>query len=976
MRWRSLIPFFVISTAYSMIIQRSLSSISKLRKTLMRSKCTIINDSTPKVSLPPNFLLEKDSKYFDFEKLESDIYKWWEEAGYFSPNQDSKKEPFVVPMPPPNVTGYLHMGHAIFVALQDILSRFNRMRGRPTLFLPGTDHAGIATQLVVERALAVESISKEMLGREKFEQQVWSWKNEKGGYITKQMRRLGASADWKREKFTLDADMSESVIEAFIRLHEKGLIYKGDYLVNWSPNLQTAVSDLEVEYSEENGVMYHFKYVIAGDDDNNFIPVATTRPETILGDVAVCVHPEDPRYKSMIGSNVKVPMTNRVIPVIADTYVDREFGSGALKITPAHDVNDYEIGKRYNLPMITMLNKDGTVSAKRSNTGTDAYFGLDRFACREKIWNDMATAGLTIKTEQISQRIPRSQRGGEVIEPMVSTQWFMKMDGMANKALEAVSTKKIEIIPERFEKVWNNWLENIKDWCISRQLWWGHRIPVYYIIGQDRSNYIVAKSMEHAQQIADEKYGIGVKIEQDEDVLDTWFSSGLWPFATVGWPDNSSKDFQKFYPASVLETGYDILFFWVARMVMMGIELTGEAPFKTIYLHGLVRDEFGQKMSKTKGNVIDPIDTIDKFGCDALRFSLVTGCSPGQDIPLSMERIESNRNFVNKLWNAGKFLQLSLADTIDLQSYAVSSSMSEHEINQLAIPERYIISRCHELVNQVTISLDNLNFNDAGKSIFDFLWDEYADWYIEASKSRTKLNTQIENDKILKKQTLKVLVYVWDTCLRLLHPFMPFLTETLWQLIPHQGQSLMISFWPSNEEELSTSNGLYIDYNAMKLFENMQKLVKSIRNIRSEYNTDPNKKLNKMILKLSNHDFKSFILNEKSIFCQLGRVDYDTLEIYDNQDISIGYIHLIVQDGIEAYIPQAGLIDIIKEKLRLSKQSEKLHKDIIILTNRLEAPGFSDKAPPAVVADAQMKLNDMKIQLEVVNKSLADLNDK
>ena len=624
---------------------------------------------------PPKILAADGqiASQYDFLAIEEGLYRWWEQNGYFkprAPSSESKKRPYTIPMPPPNVTGRLHMGHAMFVALQDILARFHRMRGRPTLWLPGTDHAGIATQLLVERELEAEGFSRAEIGREKFLHRAWKYKAEKAGAIVDQIRRLGASADWSREKFTLDADLNGAVVEAFVRLHSAGLVYRGTRMVNWSPKLQTAVSDLEVEFGEEEGKLYYFQYrLVEYKTTGEFIPVATTRPETILGDSAVCVHPEDERYKHLIGRNVILPvdtgsdMANsypkkekkyREIPIIADEYVDRDFGTGALKITPAHDPNDYELGKKHNLEFISIMNKDATINS----IGGNKYEGLDRYAARTAIWADMEEEGFTIKVEAHQQRVPRSQRGGEIIEPMISTQWFVKMKGMADESLAAVADGRIKIVPTRFEKVWNYWLENIQDWCISRQLWWGHRIPVWYVSGSDRSDpdvqYFVARNEAEARSLAGKVLRPGdpstLQLEQDEDVLDTWFSSGLWPFAAVGWPYEplqsgstvweKQTDFERFYPATLLETGYDIIFFWVARMVMLGFELTGKPCFEVIYMHGLVRDAYGQKMSKTKGNVIDPLDTINRYGSDALRYSLVTGVTPGQDVPLSFDKIE------------------------------------------------------------------------------------------------------------------------------------------------------------------------------------------------------------------------------------------------------------------------------------------------------------------------------------------------
>ncbi len=597
-------------------------------------------------------------------------------------------------MPPPNVTGDLHMGHAMFVAVEDILARHARMCGRPTLYLPGKDHAGIATQLVVAKRLAEEGIDYRELSREDFVQRVWEWKEQKGDYISKQIRKLGASCDWNREKFTLDDSMCEAVNEAFLRFHQKGLVYRGDYMVNWSPGLQTAVSDIEVEFSEEIGKLYYFRYPVEGGGE---IPVATTRPETILGDTAVCVHPDDKRYRHFIGRNAVVPVLGRKIRIIADEYVDRDFGTGALKITPGHDTNDYELGKRHELDIVNIMNRDATL-----NENAGPFAGLDRFVAREKLWEELSALGLTIKVEEHTNRVPRSQRGGEVIEPLVSTQWFVKMETVSKLALEAVRERRLKIVPERFEKIYYNWLENIKDWCISRQLVWGHQMPVWNVVERP-GEYIVASDAAHAERQATEKYGAGeVTLAQETDVLDTWFSSGLWPFATMGWPTEDAPDLNRFFPGTVLETGYDILFFWVARMIMMSIGLTGEIPFETVYLHGLVRDAEGRKMSKSLGNVMDPLDTIAEYGTDALRYSLVTGSTPGQDIPLSVEKIESNRNFANKLWNACRYILANLdgipeTENAHLSTIAVSDFGSS-ALPDLPLPERYIISRLHTLV--------------------------------------------------------------------------------------------------------------------------------------------------------------------------------------------------------------------------------------------------------------------------------------
>lgn len=936
-----------------------------------------------------DFAKEMEAKYFDFNLMEEDIYKWWEGEDFFKPptatsEAPDKKKPFVVSMPPPNVTGYLHMGHAIFVALQDIMCRFQRMRGRPTLWVPGTDHAGIATQLLVERQLTAEGTSRQEIGREAFIDRVWEWKNEKGGYIIQQMRRLGASADWSREKFTLEPQMSEAVTEAFLQLHEKGLIYKGSYLVNWSPNLQTAVSDLEVEYTEEQGKLYYFRYELA--DGSGDIPVATTRPETILGDTAVCVHPEDTRYQAFIGKEVKVPMSYRTIPVIADDYVDMEFGTGALKITPAHDPNDYAIGKRHNLAVISIMNKDASI-----NDNGGQYMGLDRFACRDKIWSDMETAGLTIKAEPHMQRVPRSQRGGEVIEPMVSTQWFMKMKDMGERAVNSVKNKELVIIPDRFEKVWYNWLDNIHDWCISRQLWWGHQIPVYYAtlpgMNTEEQGYVVARSKDDALQMAKEKWGTEtVSLRQDDDVLDTWFSSGLWPFATVGWGSDQSpeatsalSDYSRFYPSSVMETGYDILFFWVARMVMMGQELTDKLPFHTVYLHGLVRDGQGKKMSKTTGNVIDPIQTVDKFGSDALRYSLVTGCTPGQDIPLSMEKIEANRNFVNKLWNMGKYIQTTLAGLTEAEKHAyagANSAITAEELSTLPLPERYVISKCHLLAQKVTEALESHSFGEAGLQIYQFLWDEFADWYIEASKPRMRGSDDI------KHSTRRVILHVWGTCLRLLHPYMPFITETLFQHTPHTGSSIMVSDWPVMEGDAA----LPVDTQAIAEFESIQELVRIIRNARAEYKVDPGKKigLGLVISSKSKLWLAHQVETEKEVVSLLARLDLGSTWIVDKTNDELGpetaipegtgeCVHISVEEGVDLYLPQSGLIDKKKEADRLQKQAEKLGQEIQLLEKRLGNEGYVAKAPPALVTEVRGKLAGYQEQLKTVEASLLTL---
>jgi len=888
----------------------------------------------------------------------------------FKPSPEATGEPFTISMPPPNVTGALHMGHAMFVTLEDIMIRYARMCGRPTLWVPGTDHAGIATQLVVERMLSEEGVTRAELGREAFLERVWTWKQEYGSRITQQIRRLGASCDWSRESFTLSDSLSDSVKEAFCRLHSKGLVYRGTYMVNWSPHLQTAVSDLEVEYSDENGHLYFFQYPV--ESGEGFLPVATTRPETILGDTAVAVHPEDERYKQFVGKRCVVPRSGgRTIPIIADEYVDMEFGTGALKITPGHDVNDYDIGKRVGLPIINIMNKDGTLNARAGE-----YAGMDRFDCRKQLWADMQADGIAIKREEYKNRVPRSQRGGEVIEPLVSAQWFVKMKPLAEPALKAVDDGKLKIVPARFEKIYRYWLDDIKDWCISRQLWWGHRIPVYYVhpskeaaeaaLANDgdgsSETFVVAKSEEEAYVQARAAHGAEVVLVQDKDVLDTWFSSGLWPFSTLGWPNEESPDLKKFYPTQVMETGHDILFFWVARMVMMGIEFTGELPFHTIFLHGLVRDEKGRKMSKSVGNVVDPLVVIDEIGTDPLRFTLATGTTPGQDLNLSMDRLRSNRNFVNKIWNGGKFILFNLAETEQAELEELSRvSFTEAQIKDLPLAERWIISKLHTLVDTVDTAFARYDFGAAGSAAYDFFWNEFADWYIEASKSR-----MYGDDAALAQQTRRVLVYVFDRSLRVLHPFMPFVTEELWQAIPHTGESISTSAWPAGNQ--------FVDHEAVNNFDALQMLVRSIRNVRAEYNVELGRKIPGTVI--ASPAFRQALEQEGSIVAKLASLDDSQLTVVGSDsefDSSAEGVRTVVRDGLEVFLPLAGLADPEKEIGRLSKQAEKLEKTIQGLAGRLSSPKFVEKAPEKVVQGVRDEMGEAEEQLKMVNERKAQM---
>lgn len=875
-------------------------------------------------------------KTYDFKETEQKIYEMWENGGYFQPHNDPSKpgfdptiKPFVITIPPPNVTGELHTGHAMFVSIEDLMIRYHRMKGYSTLWVPGTDHAGIATQLMVERQLLKEGTSREAVGREEFLRRTWEWKREKGGKITRQIRRLGASCDWSRERFTMDEGLSKAVREAFVRLYEAGKIYRGPRLINWSPGLKTAVSDLEVEYSEESGTLYYFKYQLAsnqGFPEGTFIPVATTRPETILGDTAVAVHPEDERYQKFVGKNVVVPIIGRLVPVIADEYVSREFGTGALKITPGHDPNDYEIGARHNLPILSMLDK----SARITEIGGQ-YTGLDRYECRRQLWADMMSAELVIKEEPYTLNVPRSQRGGEVIEPMISTQWFVKVEDQAGLALEAVKNGQIKIVPDYFEKVYYNWMENIQDWCISRQLWWGHRIPIWYC--HDCGVEICAR--EDPNQCA--KCG-SKNLEQDPDVLDTWFSSGLWPFSTLGWPEKT-KDLEYFYPTSLMETGYDILFFWVARMVMSGLELTGKAPFHTIYLHGLIRDEHGQKMSKTKGNVIDPLDVMDELGTDALRFTLLVGSTPGKDMNLSLNKVEANRNFANKLWNIGRFV-----------ISAISTAPKTDQVpNQWTLADSWIWARMQSLLRDVERLFQNFQYGQAGQLIYDFLWNDLADWYLEIAK------IQSTESPARAKQTAETLLRLLDTSLRLLHPFTPFVTEELWghlrqatsnsalsDKVADWPEVLMIANWPSPQSVEGWEEG------KISAFNQVQEVVRAIRNLRSEKNVKPSQKLAAILV-----DSKGIISAELETVKALAGLDDNKTMISITAPTEEAFT--LIAGGVEIHLPIAELTDPVAEKARLMKELADIETQVSRLEKLLESD-FANKAPAAVVNKEREKL--------------------
>ncbi len=890
-------------------------------------------------------------KAYDFNAYEEKIYQDWEAKGYFKPTNDPNLpghdpdvKPFVIVIPPPNVTGGLHLGHPLFVTTEDVMIRYHRMKGEPTLWVPGTDHAGIATQLQVEKLLVSEGTSRVALGRETFEARVWEWKNKYGGKIIQQLRRLGASCDWDRERFTLDEGLSRAVREAFIRLYEKGLIYQGPRMINWSPGLQTAVSDLEVEYSEEPGTLYFFKYMLA-DGSGDYIPVATTRPETIPGDTAVAVHPEDARYARFVGKEVMVPILGRKIPVVADDYVEREFGTGALKITPGHDPHDYEIGQRHQLALINIMNKDATL-----NENGGKYDGLDRFEARKAIWTDMREAQLVIKEEPYTLNVPRSQRGGEIVEPLVSTQWFVRMKTLAENAAAAVQNGDIKFVPERFTKIFLSWMENIQDWCISRQLWWGHRIPVWYC--QECRETIVSRETPHICP----KCG-SVSLIQDPDVLDTWFSSGLWPFSVFGWPDETA-DYQYFYPTSTMETGYDILFFWVARMVMDGLEFTGKVPFDTVYLHGMIRDDKGQKMSKTKNNVIDPLVVMDEYGTDALRLTLLVGSTPGNDMNISVKKVEGNRNFANKVWNIGRFV-ISAVDRIE----------GKPQFSPVwTLADSWVWARMKETVNSVNSLFENHQYGEAGRQIYEFFWNDFADWYLEASKR------QLGKGGDQAYYTTYTLARVLDTMLRLLHPFTPFVTEALWGYLKSACQDkglelgsadgwedrLIIARWPESMPMEGWETALISD------FVTIQNIVKTIRNMRSEYKVEPARKIDALIVSEARKDL---LEAQKELIIDLAGLNAQTLTIQAEKREELGAMVALVVDQVEIFLDLAARVDADQERERLQKELDEIREQVTRLEKLLSSP-FAQKAPSKVVDDERAKLESYRVSAQKLRERL------
>ncbi|MBE0411206.1 MAG: valine--tRNA ligase [Anaerolineales bacterium] len=919
-------------------------------------------------------------KTYDFRDTEERIYQNWEENKYFKPANDPNQpghdpaiKPFVISIPPPNVTGELHLGHVMFVAMEDLMIRYHRMKGVPTLWVPGSDHAGIATQLQVEKSLAKENLTRDEIGRERFLELSWAWKEKYGGIITQQIRRLGASCDWDRERFTLDAGLSRAVREAFVRLYEKGLIYRGPRIINWSPGLKTAVSDLEVEYSMEPGKLYYFKYQLAGSADEH-IPVATTRPETILGDTALAIHPQDPRYQKYIGRNVVVPILKREIPVIVDEYVDLEFGTGALKVTPGHDPNDYAIAQRHGLPVISILDEAARVTKEGG-----PYAGQDRFEARKNLWDDMRAANLVIKEEPYMLNIPRSQRGGEIIEPMVSTQWFVKTKPLAEAALDAVRSGQIRIVPERFTKVYYNWLENIEDWCISRQLWWGHRIPVWYC--QECNKMTVTR-----QDPTNCVYCSSENINQDPDVLDTWFSSALWPFSTLGWPDET-PDYCYFYPTTIMETGYDILFFWVARMIMTGLEFTGKPPFQTVYLHGLIRDERGKKMSKSYENAIDPLVVMDDLGTDALRFTLLVGSTPGNDVNVSVKKVEANRNFANKVWNVSRFVITSIQHLAEVKGQPPDTEFIKDQLDKKTDwtdADAWIIARTRTLVRDIERLFQNHQYGEAGRQIYDFIWSEFADWYVEIAKQ------QVSEGGQRAYQTAQILVDVLDIGLRFLHPYTPFITEELWgflkqacleldpPLIPtHLSRAaktedqvwedaLVVACWPEPTDQEDWED------QAVTHFSLIINTVRAIRNTRAEKNIQPSKRIPAIIVA---GEHAEMFRRQSAAIASLARLDTKHLSITETLPSKPkGYIPLVV-GSIEVYLSLEDTISIGEERTRLDKELAEASVQIQRLTNLLNSP-FAEKAPPPVVQKEGEKLDRFKEAAKKLKNQIESLEGK
>ncbi len=877
------------------------------------------------------------SKTYNPSEIEDRLYQKWLDKKYFHAEVDPKKKPFTIVMPPPNITGQLHMGHALDNTMQDILIRYKRMQGYSALWQPGTDHASIATEVKIIAKLKEEGIEKEDLGRDGFLERAWAWRKEYGGRIISQLKKMGSSADWDRERFTMDEGCSKAVQEVFIRLHEKGYIYKGSRIINWCPVCQTSISDAEVEYQEQEGHFWHIKYPIVGED--GFVEIATTRPETLLGDTAVAVNPEDERYTHLVGKMLKLPLTDRVIPVIADSYVDKEFGTGCVKITPAHDPNDFEVGKRHNLEEINILNDDATI-----NENGGKYCGMDRYEARRVMVEELEQQGLLVKVVKHVHNVGTHDRCKTTVEPMVKKQWFVAMEEMAKPAMEALRTGELKFVPESFGKTYMHWLENIRDWCISRQLWWGHRIPAYYC---DKCGEIVVS--KEAPTVCP-KCGC-THLTQDPDTLDTWFSSALWPFSTLGWPDKT-PELDYFYPTNVLVTGYDIIFFWVIRMVFSGYEQTGKSPFDTVLIHGLVRDSQGRKMSKSLGNGIDPLEVIDKYGADALRMTLITGNAPGNDMRFYWERVEASRNFANKVWNASRFIMMNM-EGVDTSAVTLAD---------LADEDKWILSKANRLAKDVTENLDKFELGIAMQKVYDFIWEEFCDWYIEMVKPRFYQS----GDVMSKAAACWTLKTVLIQALKLLHPYMPFITEEIFCNLQDAEESIMVSSWPEYRE----------DWNFAEVedrIERMKEAVRAIRNVRSSMNVPPSKKADVFVVSEKEEVRRAFETS-KAFFRALGNAAEVTIQA-DKTSIADDAVSAVTADAV-MYMPFAELVDIEKEIARLQKEEKRLAGELKRSNGMLSNERFVSKAPAEKIAEERAKLEKYTSMMEQVQKQLATLTAK
>ena len=898
--------------------------------------------------------------------------KWqekWESLKAFSPNPEDDGEPFCVVIPPPNVTGSLHMGHAFNTALIDVVVRFQRLLGKNVLCLPGTDHASIAVQTILEKQLKSEGKTSEDIGRDEFLKRAWNWKEQSGGRIVSQLKRIGYSVDWTRERFTLDQKLNEAVIEAFNILYKKNLIYRGEYLVNWCPESQSAVSDLEVEMQEVNGHLWHFKYPLiseSGEQLDKYLEVATTRPETLLGDTAVAVNPDDDRYKEFIGVKVKVPFVDREIPIIADSHVDKDFGTGCVKVTPAHDPNDFAIGKRHNLKQINVMNKDGTL-----NINAGIFQNLDRYEARKKIIKELDNLGLLTKIEDYKHTVPFSDRGKVPIEPLLSTQWFLKMDDISQGCLNEIDSKKPSFIPPRWEKVYKDWLENINDWCISRQLWWGHQIPAWYVLDESQDSieqntpYIVARNEEDALIEANKKFGLNIKLVRDKDVLDTWFSSGLWPFSTLGWPNTNDPDFKKWYPNNVLVTGFDIIFFWVARMTMMGNTFTNNIPFKDVYIHGLVRDENNKKMSKSSGNGIDPILLIDKYGSDALRFALIREVAgAGQDIRLDFDRkkdtsstVEASRNFANKLWNATKFVLINKTSN---NNY----SLNESDETSLELCDKWILSKLNQVNIKVAALLKEYKLGESAKLLYEFAWNDFCDWYVEFAKQRFN-NKETKNRQISEKVLIKVL----NDILVMIHPFMPHITEELWHVLQLKPDNALLSLqkWPIHENK-------FVDNKLDNSFQQLFEIIRLIRNLRAELGLKPSEKGPVYLISDNDEliDFLKTLVDDIQTLTKSSEVFIFKTNAVDKKEFAKSFSGII--SDLEVYLPFQDFVNIDALKERLTKDLKKVTIELENLNKRLSNKNFVDKAPKDIVDECRFKLNEGSVQKERITKKLELLN--